>query len=139
VLARGLADFIVRSLGREEDIWSDLEAIVPVPLHPRKERSRGFNQARSLARQIAQKTKVPLVHKNLIKVRQTPAQTSLEARTRSTNLKGAFRVRSPSRLAEKVVLLVDDVCTTGSTLGECSQALRQAGAREVRAVTVARA
>jgi competence protein ComFC len=139
VLARGLADFIIRSLGREEDLWSGVEAIVPVPLHPRKERSRGFNQARALARRLAQRTNVPLVHKHLLKVKPTPAQTSLEARDRETNLKGAFRVRKPSGLAGKVVLLVDDVCTTGSTLRECSKVLRLAGAKEVRAVTVARA
>jgi competence protein ComFC len=136
---RDLGDFIIRSLGREEDLWSGLDAIVPVPLHPAKERRRGFNQARSLARRLAQRTRVPLVHKHLQKVRPTPAQTSLEARDRGTNLKGAFRVRKPSAVAGKVVLLVDDVCTTGSTLGECSRTLRLAGAREVRAVTVARA
>lgn len=139
VLARDLGDFIVRSLGREEDLWSGLEAIIPVPLHPAKERARGFNQARLLAGRLARRTGIPLVHRRLVKVRPTPAQTSLEARDRGINLKGAFVVRKRAGLSGKVVLLVDDVCTTGSTLQECSRALRRAGVKEVRAVTVAQA
>lgn len=139
VLARDLGDFIVRNLGREEDLWSGLEAIVPVPLHPAKERKRGFNQARLLARELAQRTGIPLVNKRLVKVRATPAQTSLEARDRGINLKGAFLVKKAAGLSGKIVLLVDDVCTTGSTLRECSRALRRAGVKEVRAVTVAQA
>ncbi|MFZ2052668.1 MAG: ComF family protein [Candidatus Aminicenantales bacterium] len=139
VLSRCLGDFIIRNLGREEDLWSGLEAIIPVPLHPAKERSRGFNQARLLARRLSQLTNVPLVNRCLVKVRPTPAQTSLKACDRETNLRGTFRVRKPAGLAGKVVLLVDDVCTTGSTLRECSKALRQAGVKEVRAVTIAHA
>lgn len=139
ILARDLGDFIIRSLGREEDLWSGLEAIVPVPLHPAKERSRGFNQARLLARRLAQRTGLPLMNRRLVKVRPTPAQTSLEARDRGINLKGSFRVRKAAGLSGKTVLLVDDVCTTGSTLRECSRALGRAGVKEVRAVTVAQA
>lgn len=139
VLGRDLGDFIVRSLRREEDIWSGLDALIPVPLHPAKERKRGFNQARLLARRVAQRTGVPLLDRHLLKVMPTAAQTSLEARDRGTNLRGAFRVRKPAKLAGKVVLLVDDVCTTGSTLRECSRTLYRAGVREVRAVTIAQA
>jgi competence protein ComFC len=139
VLAGALGDFIIRSLGREEGLWSGLEAIVPIPLHPAKERKRGFNQARLLARRLSQWTNVPLVNRRLVKVRPTPAQTSLEALARERNLKAAFRVRKPAGLAGKVVLLVDDVYTTGSTLRECSRELRRAGVKEVRAVTLAHA
>ena len=139
ILARDLGDFIIRSLGKEEDLWSGLEAIVPVPLHPVKQRKRGYNQARLLAGRLARSTQIPLVGGRLVKVRTTPAQTSLEARDRGMNLKGAFRVRKPAGLAGKVVLLVDDVWTTGSTLRECSRTLHQAGVKEVRALTVAQA
>jgi ComF family protein len=139
ILARSLGDFIFQTLGGDEDLWSGLEAIIPVPLHPAKERKRGFNQARLLARRLAQRTHVPLVGRCLVKVRPTAAQTSLEARDRQTNLRGAFRVRKSANLSGKVVLLVDDVCTTGTTLREGSQALRQAGVKEVRAVTIAHA
>jgi len=139
VLAGALGDFVIRNLGGEDDLWSGLEAIVPVPLHPAKERKRGFNQARLLAKRLSQRTNVPLVNRRLVKVRPTPAQTSLEARDREINLRGAFRVRKPAGLVGKVVLLVDDVYTTGSTLRECSRALRRAGVKEVRAVTLAHA
>lgn len=139
ILARELGDFIIKSLGEEVGLWVGLDAVVPVPLHRAKERSRGFNQARLLAGRLARRMRIPLVAGNLVKVRPTPAQTSLEARDRGTNLKGAFRVRKPARLAGKVILLVDDVWTTGSTIGECSRTLRLAGVKEIRAVTVVQA
>ena len=139
ILGRDLGDFIFRSLGGDEDLWAGLEAIVPVPLHPSKERKRGFNQARLLGRRLAQRTGIPLLNRRLVKVRPTPAQTSLVAHDRGINLKGAFLVRKTAGLSGKSVLLVDDVCTTGSTLRECSRALCRAGVKEVRAVTVAQA
>lgn len=139
VLSGVLADFLIRSLGREEDLWSGVEAVVPVPLHPDKEKSRGFNQARLLAKRLARQKNIPLMKGRLVKVRPTAAQTSLKARERETNLKGAFQVKRGAGLEGKIVLLVDDVYTTGSTIRECSRALKKAGVKEVRAVTVARA
>lgn len=139
VLSGVLAEFLIRSLGREEDLWSGVEAVVPVPLHPAKEKSRGFNQARLLAKRLARQKNIPLLEGRLVKVRQTEAQTSLDARARETNLKGAFRVKKSAGVKGKIVLLVDDVYTTGSTIRECSRALKKAGVKEVRAVTVARA
>ena len=139
VLSRVLADFIIRSLDREDDLWSGVEAFVPVPLHPAKERRRGFNQARLLAGRLARQKNIPLLEGRLVKVRPTPAQTSLEARERKTNLEGAFQIKRSVGLKGKIVLLVDDVYTTGSTIRECSRALRKAGVKEVRAVTIARA
>lgn len=139
VLSGVLADFLIRSLGREEDLWSGVEAVVPVPLHPAKEKSRGFNQARLLAKRLARQKNIPLVAGRLVKVRPTAAQTSLEAHARETNLKGAFQVKKTGGLEGKIVLLVDDVYTTGSTIRECSRALKKAGIKEVRAVTVAHA
>jgi ComF family protein len=139
VLSGVLADFLERSLGQEEDLWSGVEAVVPVPLHPAKERSRGYNQALLLAGRLAEKRGLPVLKRCLVKVRRTAAQTSLDGRSRETNLRGAFRARRSSQLKGRVVLLVDDVYTTGSTIRECSRTLRTAGAKEVRAVTVARA
>jgi predicted amidophosphoribosyltransferase len=75
----------------------------------------------------------------LTKVRPTAPQTSLQARERETNLKGAFQVKKTPGLEGKIVLLVDDVYTTGSTIRECVKALHKAGVKEVRAVTVAQA
>lgn len=139
VLARTLADFVLRGPGGAADLWSGIEAVVPVPLHPAKERKRGFNQAALLARELAGRMGRPVVNKRLIKTRPTSAQTSLQAKERETNLSGVFRVRKAGGLEGKAVLLVDDVYTTGSTLRECSRTLRKAGVEEVRAVTIARA
>ena len=139
VLSRALADFVLRSLGREEDLWSGIEAVIPVPLHRAKEKRRGFNQAALLANELARRSDLPLLKGRLVKTRATPAQTSLLAGERETNLGGAFRVRKAAGLKGKVVLLVDDVYTTGSTIRECSLTLKRAGVSEVRAVTIARA
>jgi ComF family protein len=139
VLGRTLADFMLQTLGGEDDLWTGVEAIIPVPLHRRKERERGFNQARLLARLLAQRKGIPLADRNLIKTRNAPPQTSLDAREREKNVKGAFRVRIARELEGRIVILVDDVYTTGSTLRECGLALKKAGVKEARAITIAQA
>ena len=139
VLSGVLAEFLIGSLGQDEDIWSGVEAVVPVPLHPAKERARGFNQAKLLAKRLAKVMGIPLLERRLVKIRPTEAQTSLDGKSRETNVRGAFAVKRPSGIKGKTVLLVDDVYTTGSTIREGSAALRKAGAGEVRAVTIARA
>lgn len=139
ILGRDLGDFIVRSLGWADDLWSEVDAVVPVPLHRRREKRRGFNQAAVLASRIAKLRKIRFLSGRLIKVRNAPAQTSLEKAQRADNVKGAFRIRRSAGLAGITVLLVDDVYTTGSTMRECSRVLMRAGVREVRAVTVAQA
>jgi len=139
VLGNWLGELLAENLGKEEDLWDGVEALVPVPLHPKKERKRGFNQAKVLAKRLAKHRSLRLLERRLIKVANIPAQTSLEAEEREKNVRGAFRTRKAKDLEGKIVLLVDDVYTTGSTLRECSLVLKKAGAREVRAVTVAQA
>jgi competence protein ComFC len=139
VLGKDLAYFIHRSLGREERLWGGVEAIIPVPLHPKKRRQRGFNQAQVIAKCLAELTGIELVEKRLIKTKNVPPQTSLESKDRKKNVLGAFRVVKEEAIKDRVVLLVDDVYTTGATIKECSFALREAGVKEVRAVTLARA
>jgi len=139
VLGKDLAHLIQRSLGREERLWWGVEAIIPVPLHPKKKRQRGFNQAQVIAKCLAELMGIELVEKQLAKTRNVPPQTSLELEDRKKNVLGAFRVENGDKVKEKVVLLVDDVYTTGATIRECSHALRGAGVKEVRAVTLARA
>lgn len=112
-------------------------SIVPVPLHPRRLRERGFNPAALLARSIARELRCRFDATLLVRVRDTPSQTGLDRRARRANVRGAFQVR-PGVRAPRVVWLVDDVVTTGSTLIECARALRRAGARQVVAVCVAR-
>jgi competence protein ComFC len=139
VLGKHLGDLVRRSIGGEDDLWVGVDALVPVPLHPKKLRKRGYNQAAVLARHLARLKGVELLENSLVKVRNNPAQTSLTGAEREDNVRGAYAVKKPDSVNGRVVLLVDDVCTTGATLAECSRALKRAGAREVRAVTAARA
>jgi len=141
---RSLADplrAILRDAGSV--ILQDCDCVVPVPLHPWRRMKRGFNQARDLATHLER----PVVHA-LWRLRATPPQMALDANARHLNVRGAFVVspftcgarldgaRLPL-LDNRIVALVDDVRTTGATLDECAKVLLTAGAREVKALTVA--
>src|ERR1051325_5191570 len=119
--------------------WGEIEAIVPVPLHPRKERTRQFNQARILSQALAKAFGTSLVDDNLCRVIDTPSQTFLGAEERRKNLRAAFRVRQADDFRGKRLVLVDDVYTTGSTANVCALELRKAGAKQVWVLTLARA
>ena len=139
VLGKGLAGFAFQAVGGDERLWQGIDALAPVPLHPQRKRERGFNQARVFAKELAKLKGLKLVDGALIKVRNVPPQTSLEAGDRAENVRGAYLVRREDRIRGKVILLADDVYTTGSTLKECSRTLLDAGAKEVRAITIAQA
>ncbi len=111
-----------------------VDALVPVPLHPRRLRAREFNQASLLAR--AARGRLP-VEEALDRVRDTPPQSHLDAAARARNVRGAFAARR--RLDGAHVCLVDDLLTTGATAGACARALRAAGAARVDVLTLARA
>jgi competence protein ComFC len=121
-----------RLQGRQFDV------IVPVPLHPTRQRERGFNQARLLAELLSARISVPckLV---LERIRYTTTQTALDRAERMENLHNAFRLRKNADVRGLNVLLIDDVLTTGSTLSECARVLKRAGANCVYAATAARA
>lgn len=110
------------------------QAIVPVPMHPSAKRRRGFNQAETLARRLGALLDLPVDVRSLRKIRRTKPQKELDYRQRKRNLCGAFSVRET--VAWKRVLLIDDVCTTGSTLKETARMLRKAGVEEVYFLTV---
>jgi competence protein ComFC len=114
------------------------DVIVPVPLHPARQRERGFNQAALLAELLADSMQIPsrLV---LERTRYTTTQTAYDRAERMENLRGAFRVRKNRHVENLRVLLIDDVLTTGSTLSECARVLKAAGAVSVHAATAARA
>lgn len=139
VLGKDLASFALTALGREESLWWDVDFLIPVPLFPKREKQRGFNQAAIVAQELARRKNIGLLEGDLVKVINTSPQTSLEAAERHKNLKGAFEVIPDHRIKGKTVLLIDDVYTTGSTLQECSLTLMKAGALEVRALTIAQA
>jgi ComF family protein len=112
--------------------------IMPVPLHPRRLRSRGFNQALCLAAALAGEVRVPLDRFNLRRVRWTASQVGLTVRERAANVRDAFAVSRPEALRGKCVLLIDDIYTSGSTVNECSRVLIGAGAEAVDVLTLAR-
>ena len=114
------------------------DLIVPVPLHPARERERGFNQATLLAELLARQFTVPLCAV-LERIRYTTTQTAYDRAERMENLHDAFRLRKKANVRELHVLLIDDVLTTGSTLSECARILKEAGATSVYAATAARA
>jgi ComF family protein len=115
-----------------------IEAIVPVPLHPARQRERGFNQAALLARELAGYLQCPVVEDVLMRSKPTTPQVGLDPAERRANVRGAFGCADGS-LAGSCVLLVDDVYTTGSTLEAACTALFRSGVRSVWAYTLARA
>jgi len=118
-------------------IGADL--LIPVPLHRRRLRERGFNQAVLLGRPLAKAWNIPLVVNNLQRIRWTEPQVTLSATEREANVRGAFALAVPAAVRGKKIVLLDDVYTTGSTVAECSRVLRQAGAEGIYVITVARA
>jgi len=117
----------------------DPDLLVPVPLHPRRERQRGFNQASLLAGRLGRAWKLPVRTDVLVRTAPTSPQTELSAAARRTNVRGAFAVRRPELVTGRHVIVVDDILTTGSTATACATCLREGGAATVGVLTVARA
>lgn len=114
--------------------------IMPVPLHPERERERGFNQAATLANAIAQRLSLPLNETSLVRVKHTARhRAEMDARARRESVEKVFQVAHPRRVRDRSILLVDDVMTTGATLSACAGVLLTAGATQVFTVTIARA
>ncbi|MGI9088138.1 MAG: ComF family protein [Chthoniobacterales bacterium] len=114
------------------------DLVVPVPLHPTRQRERGFNQAELLA-QILRARAGLTISSALERIRYTTTQTAFDRAERMENLHNAFRLRKKAHVRGLRVLLIDDVLTTGSTLSECARVLKAAGAISVHAATAARA
>jgi ComF family protein len=114
------------------------DVIVPVPLHPERQRERGYNQADLIARPLARHLGVKLRADVLLRTRPRPAQLVLSRTERWKAVRGAYATREGARVDKLRVLLVDDVMTTGATLDACARALRKAGAAEIFGLTVAR-
>ena len=132
-----------RSLGRElsvlmsehcSDVLVNADLVVPVPLHPVRWLTRGFNQAQDLCTAL----RLPVAHA-LVRTRNTGTQADLPAPARQANVRNAFRLARRASVDGACVVLVDDVSTTGATLESCAKVLLRGGAREVRALTAARA
>lgn len=107
----------------ESDFINNIDVIVPVPLHPKKKRSRGYNQAEIIAFGISETTQIPVITNNLSRVVYNPTQTKRTKTERWKNVRGIFEIKDPSLFEHKHILLVDDVITTGSTIESCGNAL----------------
>ena len=122
------------------------DLIIPVPLHPKKIRQRGFNQAAFMASQwysspsahIVEQPLPPMATELLKRVKQTPSLTGLNRNERRVVIRGAFSVTDPKQIKKRKILLIDDVCTTGATANECAKALKKHNAQKVDLLTLAR-
>jgi ComF family protein len=130
ILARGCREFLA---------GCDAELIIPVPLHPKRLRWRGFNQSVLLARHVSHAYAIPMDPFLLRRVTETAPQTQLNEQERRRNVRGAFALAPRRTVEDRSVLLVDDVYTSGATVDECSRTLRRNGARHVFVLTLARA
>ena len=138
-LAEPLGILLVKYLSSSPLLeMKEMDVIIPVPLHPKRLKERGFNQAELLAKTISKYYEIP-VAAALERTKNTQAQFDLPRTERFKNISGAFKVSDVKSVYNKNILLLDDIYTTGSTIAECSKALKTAGARRVEVLTLSRA
>ena len=120
--------------------WKQYQHILPVPLHQKRIRQRGYNQSAILARQLARHTGLELQVGNLRRIRHTEAQWPIKERhKRRQNVRNAFSLKYPEKIQERDIILIDDIFTTGATSDECARILKLAGAASVLVLTLGRA
>lgn len=122
---------------KEAPFYQTVDTLIPVPLHPQKEKKRGYNQSRLFAQGIADQTGWALETEVLKRIRHTSTQTKLNREERQINVAGAFALKEKERISGKHILLVDDVLTTGSTLHACASTLLQARECKVSVAAIA--
>jgi len=118
--------------------WREVDAVIPVPLHPSRQAERGFNQAQEIVTPLCQRLRLPLRPELLARDKNIAPQVGLNAKQRRENVRWAFAVRDKDAVKGASLLLFDDVMTTGATLEECARVLKRAGAAHVWALTAAR-
>ena len=133
-IARELGEILAKRIKEEyEGIRFDM--IVPVPISQINYMKRKYNQALEIAVPISRKLNIPINEKVLRKIRHTKQQSSLGHKERKTNIKGAYRAFHTDEICDKIILLIDDVFTTGSTINECAKTLKKAGAMSIYTAT----
>lgn len=134
-LGKNLGRFAARNI---QNFLKEPPAFVfPIPLHPAREKERGYNQSDLIARGIFESLPVPILKSGLFRTRETHSQTRLNREERQKNVKAAFQVNPGINILDKTIVLVDDVVTTGSTLNSCAEACKRAGAERVIGVALA--
>lgn len=131
-----LTDWLVEAFDHHA-VAQTWDALVPVPLHPRRHRARGFNHAEEIARALGKRRKMP-VWDCLYRYRETATQARLERNARWKNMRDAFTLKHRFDVKRRNLLLIDDVFTTGATSNACAQVLAEAGAGNVAILTVCR-
>ena len=135
-LAKVFAKFMVEEFRKMEAEILPVDVIVPVPMFLQKQKKRGYNQAELLAKEFSKIVNICLDAKSLVRIKDTPTQTALSSLERHKNLENAFKAENNS-FKGKVVLLIDDVLTTGSTANSCCKEIKRCGAKEVYVLTFA--
>lgn len=120
----------------DSEFLAPIDLIVPVPLHPKRLRSRGYNQSEIIAKGISDKTLIPLSTGNLIRLIYNPTQTKMLKNQRWENVKNIFEVKDITQFENKHILLVDDVITTGSTIEACGVALQRCDSLKLSIATI---
>jgi ComF family protein len=118
--------------------FAEYSLLIPVPLHVKRLRERGFNQSLLLADKLGKKHKLPVSFSLLKRHKFTLTQTGLNKTEREENIKGAFVVTDKKKVSDENIILVDDVYTTGATINECAKTLLKTGAQKVAVLTLAR-
>lgn len=133
-----LTEYLARVLEGEVRRMECPDVIVPVPLHPKRLRSRGFNQAVIVGRPLSKRLGINFDVETLVRATDPGPQVERERKERIKAVKGIFAVKDPQKFKGKNVLLIDDVLTTGATVNECARVLKKSGAFRVDVLTIAR-
>ena len=122
----------------ENEMITSCDLIIPVPLHKKRFKIRGYNQSTLLAKKLSNHLKIPVVENALLRIKNTKSQTKLDAEERQQNIKHAFEVEKKCNFKNTRILLLDDLITTGVTASECAKILKKEGAKEIFVFTIAR-
>ena len=136
-LYKTFTNFLLKNENFVENIKS-YDIIVPVPLSKKREKERGYNQSLLIAKEISGTTKINIDKTCLKKKKNIVAQSTLNKEDRQTNIEGAYIINNNKNIQNKRVLIIDDIYTTGSTVNECSKVLKQAGAKSIGILTIAK-
>ncbi|GAB4116764.1 MAG: ComF family protein [Candidatus Caldatribacteriota bacterium] len=137
-LVQPLGELLIRYLLFQPELLKLIDMIIPVPLHEKDWKERGFNQSFLLSKIMGEYFSLPVKEKVLVKNRFTLSQVGLSRKDREKNIFQAFSVAQPEEIKDKGILIFDDVFTTGSTVEECAKELKRAGANKVIVLTLAR-
>ncbi len=122
---------------RESPLFHGTELIIPVPLHPLREKKRGYNQSLEFARGLAESMQIQVEEDVIGRKRHTETQTARDRSHRAQNMQDVFILKNPEKITNRQILIVDDVLTTGATLDGCASVLLQAGPAQIRMATIA--